>query len=299
MTLRLPLLALILTLADLAALAIWVWPVWDAASYQRRLDHWREVEYGDMGVARIDPGFRRVLDELWQTGRIAASEGNVAPGGTGATGNATARLDALRHLIYTCSANDRNDVRPKDIVQVSARFLACLRHKGDGEAPKAGLLCDHRANVMFVFLQYVGIESRLVHIFSSRAWPELNDHSCLEVLNPDTGRWEIQDPYHDIYYVQARTGRRVGVLELVMGDQADFLPCDGTSCGWRIHDLDNKRRDFFQALVYDRTALAERSVCVINTGKFDATKVFHDDRLKDITFPEHLRRWRDPVIIFN
>lgn len=96
--------------------------------------------------------------------------------------------------------------------------------------------CSTRTHLMGLVLQALGYETRVVAIFNSRA--NLNSHSFIEVMNPETGRWETQDADFDIYwqsfdiYWQSKdTGERISLADAAQSIE-DIEPCGRTNCGW-------------------------------------------------------------------
>ena len=73
--------------------------------------------------------------------------------------------------------------------------------------------CSVRSNIMARLLEAMGYETRIVAIFNTKSARNLNSHSFLEVLNPETGQWETQDADYDIYW-QRKT--RAGAFRLQM-----------------------------------------------------------------------------------
>lgn len=206
----------------------------------------------------------------------------------------TARIDAVRSLIHTFSINrDATGIEKHGDIVTS--MLAELLENPEAEKPH--LLCDHQANIMIMLLDALDIEARLVHAFSTRGAPALHDHSFLEVRNPDTGAWEIQDPYDNVYWKDLKTGNRVGLLPMVLNAPERYVPCREGVCDRSLSQISRKRKDFFQAMVYDYSRDRKRSVCIVNSRRFDMDTVFDEARIDNATFDEFLERWIDPIVI--
>jgi len=268
------LLLLCLTAAAVYSLARWL-PHREEMARLERIERYWEREYSRLEAADMDP---RLIEHL--------REGDFP--------DATARIDAVRSLVHELSIRKKTTGIEKHGDTVSAMFAELLQNP---EAPRPHLLCDHQANIMIAILDALGFQARLVHAFSSRGAPELHDHSFLEVRNPDTGSWEIQDPYDDVYWVHLETGRRACLLELVMNDPRDYAPCRGGDCDWSLSEIDRKRRDFFQALVWDFSREKRRSVCIVNSRRFDLEAVFDEPRISGKPYRGFLEKWIDPLVI--
>ena len=78
-------------------------------------------------------------------------------------------------------------------------------------------------------LDALGYETRIVAIFNSRT--NLKSHSFLEVINPETGRWETQDPDYDIYWQSKNSAERISLADTAEAI-GEIEPCGRESCGW-------------------------------------------------------------------
>ena len=89
--------------------------------------------------------------------------------------------------------------------------------------------CSTRTSLMGRILQTLGYDTRVIAIFNSRT--NLNSHSFLEVLNPETKRWETQDADYDIYWRSKSSGGRIALAEAAQSID-DIEPCGRNECGW-------------------------------------------------------------------
>lgn len=272
---------LVLLIAVFLLLAGGVWLLFQTLPYGEELARFKRIhrnwdrEYSRLTAADVDQAV------------VAHFDRDKFP-------NETARIDAVRSLVHAFSIRKLDTTISKHGDTITKMFAAQLQ---DPDAPKPKLLCDHQANIMIAILDALGIKARLVHAFSTRKAPDLEDHSFLEVLNPDTGSWEIQDPYFDVYWKNKKTGRRAVLLDLVMNDISDYTPCQGEVCDWSLNNIQKKRDGFFQAMVWDYSRDKKRSVCIINTRRFALDTVFDEARLPKKTFEEFLENWIDPIVI--
>jgi hypothetical protein len=90
--------------------------------------------------------------------------------------------------------------------------------------------CSTRSGLMTRILGALGYEARIVAIFNSRT--NLQSHSFLEVMNPDSGRWETQDPDYDIYWRSKKSAVRISLAEMAEAI-GEIEPCGRESCGWQ------------------------------------------------------------------
>jgi hypothetical protein len=87
---------------------------------------------------------------------------------------------------------------------MSLQLAYLLMQKGLRAEP-VHMECSTRTNLMKSILQALGYDTRVVAIFNSKT--NLRSHSFLEVMNPETKRWETQDVDYDIYLAQQSVGR--------------------------------------------------------------------------------------------
>ena len=148
------------------------------------------------------------------------------------------RLDRVRTFINDNSVHkiDRafwaNHANPSS-------FAANLLAHAKRTAEPVHMECSTRTNLMGLILQALGYKTRVVAIFSSRS--NLNSHSFLEVMNPETKQWETQDADYDIFWRSKDTAERISVAEMAESID-DIEPCGRGGCGW-----DHKSREGIRA----------------------------------------------------
>lgn len=98
-------------------------------------------------------------------------------------------------------------------------------------AAKPHLLCGHRAQAMQAILSAFGVRARTVYLFSEWNGPgELYGHVLVEVLDPQTGEWQVQDPDYNVEY---KRGHNLSISQIVaMRDRAGIVPTNSRSRGW-------------------------------------------------------------------
>src|SRR5262245_22304638 len=138
------------------------------------------------------------------------------------------RLDRIRTFI-----ND-NSIRKIDPAFWANRanpssFAAGLLAHAKGTAEPVRMECSTRTNLMTLVVQALGYKTRVVAIFSSRS--NLNSHSFLEVMDPETKQWETQDADYDIFWRSKDTAERISVAEMAEAID-DIEPCGRWGCGW-------------------------------------------------------------------
>jgi hypothetical protein len=101
------------------------------------------------------------------------------------------------------------------------------------------LLCGARSNLMSAVLEKLGYETRIIALFDTDD-EELRSHTFLEVRNPETGKWETQDPDYDLYWISKSSGLRVSLAEAAE-DLSNVEPCHRPDlCGWSVDNDEGK-----------------------------------------------------------
>jgi len=139
------------------------------------------------------------------------------------------RLDKVRTFI-----NDNSVHKPDKAFWANhgnaASFAAGVIAHARQTAPEPiHMECSTRSNLMVRILRALGYRTRIVAIFDSRT--NLRSHSFLEVMNPETGRWETQDADLDIYWRSKDSGERISLADAAESI-ADIEPCGRNACGW-------------------------------------------------------------------
>jgi hypothetical protein len=198
------------------------------------------------------------------------------------------KLDAVRSFV-----NDHSQHKIDKFFYIirSGRFPysfadGLIAHANDPSSERIHMECASRASVMGDILTQLGYQARNIAIYNTAHKIPLASHSFLEVLNPETNKWETQDPDYDIYWRRVSTHERVSMVETSQS-LTDVEPCGRTSCGWDIKSREGIEartlKDYFDIIsvnwtgdkrhaeysVYTRRANLGRAYTVRNkTGHF-------------------------------
>jgi hypothetical protein len=154
------------------------------------------------------------------------------------------RFDAIRTFIESHSVHNIN----AEFAALSDRrnFASELLKKARGERPTpVPMECASRSNIMKEMLLALGYEARQVSIFDTDT-DDLQSHTFVEALNPETGRWETQDPDMGIFWRNVITGARASVFDEAERALDLLEPCNANGCGWS--ELTNKLRGYVDVL---------------------------------------------------
>ncbi len=85
--------------------------------------------------------------------------------------------------------------------------------------------CSSRSAVMYWLLKAFDIRSRMIVVYPFE--DVVLSHTYLEVYNPETENWEIQDPDYNVYWVFSKTNERASTEDLLTYPVEDtFVPCE-------------------------------------------------------------------------
>jgi hypothetical protein len=159
-----------------------------------------------------------------------------------------------------------------------------------------GLCCSSRAQAMREIVVSLGIQSRLVHVYSSD-YDEVMSHTFLEILNEDTGEWEVHDPDYNIYYIDKRSGQRLPVSRLILVGLQGVVPCNSDSnCGYTKTKAMLLKDHYLGAAMYDFRMDGVAPVVIVNTDRFSLSKVFSKNG--SIEFIQFVRQYYgEPSIV--
>jgi hypothetical protein len=196
--------------------------------------------------------------------------------------NFTDRIDFAREWVATNSVHDESH-NLNDQIADTTGLLRKLFSASQGKGDKPGLTCGPRAQLLERIMLAWGLRVRLVSIYFVNYSPdEIGSHTYIEVINPDTRRWEAVDPDNNLYYVD-RAGRRLSTLEV--GAHPDQVtPVRRPKLSGRQLLVD----DYFRLPeAYKLVSLREiggESLVLLKDGCYDPGKVFKKD---GCTLPEY------------
>lgn len=199
-------------------------------------------------------------------------------------GTVSEQIVRARQFVFENSVH-RAPVHPQSWDASAMVPLLWEAHTRRGEKP--ALLCGQRTGALRRILDALEIVNRAVTIFTDVA-PGLASHTFAEVLNSDTGTWEIQDPDANVQYL-GEGGNRLPTADLLFADLNAVMPDDGRALGWKACRVNHLREMYFRAAVYfpqDLNAGKDHLV-LINSQRFDARKTFAGI---NVTFPAYAAR---------
>lgn len=183
------------------------------------------------------------------------------------------QIDQIRAYIVNNSTLDMNEefysIWRSD-EKILNRFLEGINKEKETLVP---LECATRTGVMQHLVQKLGYKTRTKYIYNGHN-KALLGHVLMDIYNPETKKWESQDPRYDLYWHHIETKQRVSFVEII-GKDYEYEPCNNQKCGWDIISSENEvaeaLRKFLSIVsVVDKKAGIRKSFYdsnVVNTDK--------------------------------
>jgi hypothetical protein len=208
--------------------------------------------------------------------------------------SASEQMDFVREWVFGNSVHSVDEEHAEYAFD-TAKVLSMLWKTHRTGAGHAHLSCGPRAHAMKAILDESAIPSRRVVVFSGD-YPEVTSHTFLEVLNAETGTWELQDPDYNVCYEDRSTGARLPTARLVFVDLDPVTPTSMRASGWEDTGVEHLKEHFFEALLYADHLGEDTKLLFVNTTRFDTDKVFEGN--EGVTFYEFAAtHYWNPLIV--
>ncbi|MDB5492546.1 MAG: hypothetical protein JWO78_2395 [Micavibrio sp.] len=151
------------------------------------------------------------------------------------------------------------------------RQLEMLRaHSKNPDKPLPHMECAMRTVVMYELLKKMGITSRIIIVYPDT--PSYISHTYLEIYDPKTARWSIQDPLLNIYWRFKNSDRRASTADLLKYPiRETFVPCHArTGCNYTT-EIENMLGYFAMAQIADLGS-ADNPV-MFNPARYDSARL--------------------------
>lgn len=164
--------------------------------------------------------------------------------------------------------------------------------RGESDKP-VHLECSSRGGAMELMLKSMDIKIRNINVWHhAQNFPA---HTFLEVYDPQTKAWHVQDPGFDIFWKIKETGKRASAIELVKLGPDAVEPCHTeTECGW---DRDYKDAQANVNILWDYMGLAvikDRTIGMrdlfVNETLFQLDKPAKVAEKGNIVYCEHMKK---------
>ena len=160
----------------------------------------------------------------------------------------TESIDETHRFIQANSIPDLQRDYDADYADAIALMFEYSQGRSDD---RPHLLCDGRSTAMLTILAELGIESRLVFLYSPVPG-YVAQHTVLEVFNPELQRWHVHDLAWDFYYVDLKSRERVSAERILFGSHENLAGCPiaGGPCSAQVMQ---ESIGYFDALRYGWT----------------------------------------------
>ena len=142
------------------------------------------------------------------------------------------KLDTLRSFIHAQSQHNENAEFFsvwRERTKLAQNFIDGLEGRRQTPPP---MECSTRSALMRAVLDAENLRTRSIDAYRVSAQGNLAGHALFDVFNPETGRWETQDPEYDIHWQSQKTGERASMVDAVA--DMNIIPCQGEKCGWTL-----------------------------------------------------------------
>ena len=142
------------------------------------------------------------------------------------------RVHAARRFVYRNSTNIMDDAMYSYWTDIPQQLIMLRTHSKNSDKPLPHMECSMRTVVMYFLLKEMNITSRIIiaHPGKNKAL----SHTFLEVYNPKTNSWSVEDPLLNIEWQFRDSGKRASVEDLLTYPVHEtFVPCrTKTGCGY-------------------------------------------------------------------
>ncbi len=137
---------------------------------------------------------------------------------------------------------------------------------------KPHMECASRTAILYHLLKAMKIRARPVVVYTAK---DVQDsHTFLEVYNPQTSKWEIQDADKNMYWIFKGTEQRASTEDLLSAPMKEnFLPCNNDgACAYNPANENRLISLFALASLIDFEA--DYNPLLVNPDRFDMTDPF-------------------------
>lgn len=184
--------------------------------------------------------------------------------------NETQEIDFFRHFINANTVHLIDNEHTWDTKKILADGLS---HFYNGE-PKPHVSCGPSALALGTLLNHRKFQGRIVHSFTSK-YPELRSHTYLEIYNPFSESWEVQDPDYDICFVLHNQPKvRLSLEDLIKLEieNTTIQTWDKLIPNWHLKKFYHTDSQLIH--IYEAGYIPIENIAYINTEKCDLKKIF-------------------------
>jgi len=195
------------------------------------------------------------------------------------------QIDRVRYYVFDTTDHNMNEefyAIWRDQNRVAQEVINFS--KGDRQT-QVPLECSTRTGLMDAMIRALGYRTRVINVYEVKK--DLPGHVFVEILNPDTGKWEAYDPDYDISW-RNKTGARVSFAQ-AWEDPENHHPCGRNGvCGWDYKSDEN--RNLHRIKKYKLISIIDRDAGQRYTLYPDGIdpKAVYNYKGKTATFCDHI-----------
>ncbi len=206
--------------------------------------------------------------------------------------NKTQEIRNLRHCVVVNSTfSDDKNLKPvwDDKIGTAKWLHSRILNKAKEPPP---MECSYRSGTLVGILRSLGYDAHDMVIPKNE--DNFSDHVAVEVLNADTGKWEVHDASYDVDYVSTKNNARLSIKEMLTIDKDQYKPCNFKGkCGWKMetaegHSLETNKAYWNIAYIKDRKVLYSTDRLDINAKR----NVFGEN----ISYCEWRKKWCNNIV---
>ena len=186
------------------------------------------------------------------------------------------KVDGVRDYINRNSRHGSSSINLDTDMDVVLDQLKA--NEANGTPDTLMVQCGIRSELMMRLLRDINITSRLVGVWTDNGSAGNWGHAFIEVLNPNTGQWEAQDPTFNVYYLKP-DGQRASASELVAMDESEIVPCSNGQCGWAYVSQGTPDYPISYMLdfhMFDAVVIHELKQVLVNPSRYDVNFYYQD-----------------------
>ena len=176
-------------------------------------------------VAGVGFGAKAVKEAMFQAEVTKRAERTITMAGVTTGMPFDEQLDRLREFVSRNSIHEIDDEFYSywhSLPLLMDRMTAFA----DGQGLPPHLECASRSEVLEAVLARLGYDTRNVVLYEPAE--DFPSHTFIEVFNPATRAWQIQDADYDVYWVKRASGARASIYDLIAAPLDAVAPCNGT-----------------------------------------------------------------------
>jgi len=174
--------------------------------------------------------------------------------------------DIVRNFVYRNSIHkiDEKYYRYNSDHKALSDQMISFANQTSPSAPH--MECSTRSRTMKYILKNVGIEARKIDVYAPEN--DFASHVFLEVRDPETDEWHIQDPDHNLSWIVSKTSKRANVEDLIKLNISQLQLCAGIDCNKQKTKTKERKLSPYYGLAFFKNEKKDQKITLWNKKKF-------------------------------